>query len=393
MIDFSDNVKKLSSIFKKNGYEFYAVGGAVRDMILGKTPDDIDFCTNATPEEMLCLFPSSIKTGIKHGTLTIPFKHEFYEVTTYRIDGKYSDGRHPDSIEYSPNLKEDLSRRDFTINALAADVETKEITDLFNGIKDIKDKRIRTVGEANLRFSEDALRMLRAIRFEAKLGFSIEKNTMDAIKSNAPLIRRVSKERIFAEFVKTITSEHRNDAVKSLSTSGLWEEVLPSVPNRIVTMNKGCFTQSSSLASFFILTNTPHNGISDTLSNLKTSNALKYDVLHLAESYTLFINNTPKNDYQKRRFISFVQKEYINDFFDVLQTIGEYEPLLKKEYFEMLKYPLSIKELNINGNDLIGLGYNGIEIKNTLNSVLDEVLKNPEINTKEKLLLFAGKHR
>ena len=391
MIDFSDKVKKLSLIFKNNGYEFYAVGGAVRDIILGKTPDDIDFCTNATPEEMLKMFPHSIKTGIKHGTLTIPFMGDFYEVTTYRIDGKYSDGRHPDNIKYSSNLKEDLSRRDFTINALAKDVESNEIIDLFDGIKDIELKRIKTVGKAELRFSEDALRMLRAIRFEAKLGFSIEQDTMNAIKTNASLIRRVSKERIFTEFAKTVTSKYRNNAFKSLSSSGLWEEIFSCVQNKIITMHGSCFDISCSLASFFILTNTAHDEINTTMLDLKTSNALRRDVMHLSDSYNLFLNKIPKSDYEKRCFASIVQKQYLNAFFDVLLTTGSPYYSLKQEYGKLTEYPLSIKELAINGNDLSVIGYSGEKIKEMLNQALDNVLKNPDNNTKEKLIYFAKK--
>lgn len=392
MITFNNDVKKLASIFNEHGYEFYAVGGAVRDMVRGKTPDDIDFCTNATPQEMLALFPSSIKTGIKHGTLTIPFRKEFYEVTTYRIDGKYSDGRHPDNIAYSSNLREDLSRRDFTINALALSPDNNEIIDLFGGINDLKNKIIRTVGNADARFSEDALRMLRAIRFEAKLGFTLEENTRNAIKTNAYLIKNVSKERIFTELIKTLTSRNRNNALKTLSETGLWDEILPFVKNKRIMMNGSVFSESVVLASFFILTDTPNKECRETLLDLKTSNALLHDVLHLEESYRMFIKNTPTNDYEKRAFSSFVQKEYISSFFDTLITIGSPYAEFRDEYNEMLNYPLSIKELAINGNDVLNLGYNGHDVKNALNLALDEVLKDPTKNTKDKLMALLTKH-
>lgn len=391
MITFSNDVKKLASIFKNNGYEFYAVGGAVRDMVRGKTPDDIDFCTNATPQEMLSMFPSSIKTGIKHGTLTIPFRKEFYEVTTYRIDGKYSDGRHPDNIAYSSSLAEDLSRRDFTINALALSPDNDEIIDLFGGINDLNNKVIRTVGNADARFSEDALRMLRAIRFEAKLGFTLEENTKNAIKTNAYLIKNVSKERIFTEFIKTLTSNGRNNALKTLSETGLWDEILPFVKNKRIVMNGSVFSESVALASFFILTDTPNKDCRETLLDLKTSNALLHDVLHLEKSYRVFMKNPPTTDYEKRAFSSFVQKEYISNFFDTLVTIGSHYAELRGEYNEMINYPLSIKELAINGNDILNLGYNGHDVKNALSLALDEVLKDPTKNTKEKLITLLTK--
>lgn len=391
MITFSNDVKKLASIFKEHGYEFYAVGGAVRDMVRGKTPDDIDFCTNATPQEMLSLFPNSIKTGIKHGTLTIPFRKEFYEVTTYRIDGKYSDGRHPDNIAYSSNLREDLSRRDFTINALALSPDNNEIIDLFGGINDLNNKVIRTVGNADARFSEDALRMLRAIRFEAKLGFTLEENTRNAIKTNAYLIKNVSRERIFTELIKTLTSGGRNNALKTLSETGLWDEILPFVKNSRIVMNGSVFSESVALTSFFILTDTPNKDCRETLLDLKTSNALLHDVLHLEESYRVFMKSIPTTDYEKRVFLSFVQKEYISSFFDTLLTIGSPYAELRDEYNEMINYPLSIKELAINGNDMINLGYNGHDVKNALNLALDEVLKDPKKNTKEKLISLLTK--
>ena len=166
--------------------------------------DDIDFATSATPEEMLNIFKNAIKTGIKHGTLTIPFRKKYYEVTTFREEEGYSDSRHPDILRYTSDIKSDLSRRDFTINAMAADIETGEIIDPFSGIEDLKKKLVRAVGIAINRFTEDALRMMRAIRFAVKLNFKIENKTYDAIKKLSKNIALISKERIRDEILKII---------------------------------------------------------------------------------------------------------------------------------------------------------------------------------------------
>ena len=201
------DVIKIIERLESCGHEAYAVGGCVRDSILGKEPADWDITTSASPEEVKALFTHTIDTGIAHGTVTIMCGKCGYEVTTYRIDGEYKDGRHPESVAFTNLLSEDLRRRDFTINAMAYN-QTEGLVDLFGGMQDLQDGVIRCVGEATERFSEDALRMLRAVRFAAQLGFSIDKATYDAICALAPTIARVSMERIMVELVKLLTSAH-----------------------------------------------------------------------------------------------------------------------------------------------------------------------------------------
>lgn len=207
------------------GHEAYAVGGCVRDSILGKEPADWDITTSASPEEVKALFAHTIDTGIAHGTVTIMCGKCGYEVTTYRIDGEYKDGRHPESVAFTNLLSEDLRRRDFTINAMAYN-QTEGLVDLFGGMQDLQDGVIRCVGEATERFSEDALRMLRAVRFAAQLGFSIEKATYDAICALAPTIARVSMERIMVELVKLLTSDHPEE-MRTVYACGLSAVFLP----------------------------------------------------------------------------------------------------------------------------------------------------------------------
>lgn len=196
-------IRKLNA----HGYEAYVVGGCVRDMLLGREPGDWDITTSALPEQVKQVFRRTVDTGIQHGTVTVMMDKEGYEVTTYRIDGEYSDGRHPNNVEFTSSLEEDLKRRDFTINAMAYNSRTGFV-DEFGGVEDLKRGIIRCVGDPMDRFHEDALRILRAIRFSAQLGFTIEKRTFEAIGMIAPNIARVSKERIQAELTKLLLSGH-----------------------------------------------------------------------------------------------------------------------------------------------------------------------------------------
>lgn len=196
----------ILKIFNRNGYEAYFVGGCVRDYLLGEEFSDIDITTNALPEEVKNVFRKSIDTGIQHGTVTILFNGDSYEVTTFRTEEDYTNHRSPEKVEFVSNLREDLDRRDFTINAMALDYNGK-LFDYHDGDKDLSSKIIRTVNNPNERFYEDALRMLRAFRFSSKLGFEIEANTLNAIKKNAELIKFVSIERIVNEFRKLLAGK------------------------------------------------------------------------------------------------------------------------------------------------------------------------------------------
>ena len=209
--ELPEDVCSIIKTLEDAGFEAYAVGGCVRDMLLGKIPDDWDITTSARPLEVKALFKRTVDTGLQHGTVTVLMKNKGklsgYEVTTYRIDGDYSDGRHPDKVEFSSELSEDLKRRDFTINAMAYHPE-RGLTDLFDGKADLEKKLIRCVGDAKERFSEDALRMMRAVRFAAVLGGTIEAKTYEAIKALAGNLKNVSGERIRVETEKLLVSSH-----------------------------------------------------------------------------------------------------------------------------------------------------------------------------------------
>lgn len=224
-IRLPDPVKNIIHTLSAAGYEAFAVGGCVRDTLLGRIPDDWDITTSAPPMEIKRLFPRTVDTGLKHGTVTVMEKNTGYEVTTYRIDGEYLDARHPKDVTFTSDLREDLKRRDFTINAMAYN-QTQGLVDEFEGIFDLKMGRIRCVGDPKERFSEDALRMLRAVRFSAQLGFFIEEETAQAIRELAPTIEKVSAERIQTELVKLLVSPHP-ETLKKAWEYGLTKVFLP----------------------------------------------------------------------------------------------------------------------------------------------------------------------
>ena len=221
------DAKSIIDKLSEAGYEAYIVGGCVRDCLLGLTPDDWDITTNALPEQVKEHFRRTIDTGIEHGTVTVMIGNEGYEVTTYRSDGAYSDGRHPDKVTFVPSLEEDLKRRDFTINAMAYN-DSEGLVDLFGGRDDIARRTVRCVGNADERFSEDALRMMRAVRFAAKLGYAIDEEALSSIKKLAPTLSKVSAERITTELTKLLTSDHP-EMLEVLYETGLTKVFFPEL--------------------------------------------------------------------------------------------------------------------------------------------------------------------
>src|SRR3989339_2075514 len=226
MIKLPKEVVELMKKFQKNQFQIYVVGGAVRDALLNKQVDNWDFTTNAIPDEIRKLFPDSFYNNI-YGTVSIPQDKIIFEITPFRKESNYSDSRHPVKIEWAKTVEEDLSRRDFTINAIAYD--GKNIVDPYFGQKDLKNKLIKAVGEANKRFDEDALRLLRAIRFTSQLGFLIEDKTRESIQKNASLITKISWERIREEFLKILSSDHPGEGIFFLKNTSLLSYILPEV--------------------------------------------------------------------------------------------------------------------------------------------------------------------
>lgn len=225
IIPLPEKVNTIISALNKAGFEAYAVGGCVRDSILKREPKDWDITTSAKPEDIKQIFSRTVDTGILHGTVTVLLEKEGFEVTTYRIDGEYKDSRHPEHVTFTSNLIEDLKRRDFTINAMAYN-DTEGLIDVFGGMQDLKQKVIRCVGEPKERFLEDALRMMRAIRFAAQLGFVIDSKTKDAIVTLAFTMHKISAERIQVELVKLLISDHPKE-MRTLYETKITSVILP----------------------------------------------------------------------------------------------------------------------------------------------------------------------
>lgn len=435
--DIPGKLAELAHIFKKNGYSLYLVGGAVRDYVLGNKNHDYDFTTDAEPLEVKAMFKRTIDTGIKHGTVTVLYKGESYEITTFRTEGDYTDNRHPDSVKFVKNLEEDLKRRDFTINALAADLFSGEIIDMNCGLQDLKDKKIRAIGNPTERFSEDALRMLRACRFSSKLDFEIDKNTLEAIAKLQKNVLDVSSERIKEEFFKLVDGSNPIRALEYMRMTGLMETLFPELYTTIGVEQRGFHNEDVythlllalkhankmhypldvKMAALFHDIGKPetraegkdrftfysHEVASEKITRsimtrLKASNKEKEDISHLVREH-MFSYTPDWTDAAIRRFINRVGIDYLDRLFmlrnsDLAATTGDCPD--STERLEELKQrinkeldqnnAMSIKDLHINGNDLIKLGIpKGKEIGKTLSYLLERVIEQPELNTNEKL--------
>ena len=375
----SNNSLKVIDIINKNNGEAYLVGGCVRDMVLKEKPHDEDLTTSLTPDQVTNIFEKEgykvIPTGLQHGTVTVMIDGEGYEITTFRKDSTYSDGRHPDSVEFSTDVNDDCSRRDFTFNAMYYD--GKEIIDTYNGQKDIEDKVIRTVGNPDERFNEDALRMLRAIRFSSKLNFTIAPEVTKSIKKNKSLINKISKERISSELTKTLQGPNRIYAIKELQKTGLLKEVLPEVDNKDLKnkldLMKRC--PSDHQIQFAIL----FSGVdtNNLCRRLKLSNEDRETIVNLSK-------NIKKPSCSAEEFI-YSNQDLSDEEFNKLQVIWN-DNILKNT----LKRPHRIKDLSVNGDDLIALGYKGKEVGKQLNKLL-KISIFEHTNSRNKLLKTLNK--
>lgn len=384
--------KLILETLYKNGYDAYIVGGCVRDNLLNKNPDDYDITTNAKPAEIKKLFKRTIDTGIKHGTVTVLFYEKnvpyTYEVTTYRKDGKYDDGRHPNEVEFVDDLREDLLRRDFTINALAYN-DKRGLVDEFGGVDDLNDKIIRAVGNPVERFTEDALRLLRAIRFSAKLGFKIEKETEDAIIKLSDKLVNVSKERVEVELTKTITSNNPS-YVKKIYDLGLAKYICVGLED--IKLGKFEPNLSIFLAYSCMLYNTNVDKAITILRELKLDNSNINKIKLLLEAKIFYdkiysCSNYTGNEYRIiiKELINFLGYDLVYDFIRLI-SINENDKILvdnlkqNVDTFKKEKCPIFIKDLAINGNEVIDIGFTGVEVGMTLSWLLKIVHKNREYN-------------
>lgn len=439
-IQIPKEVERILDIIYSNGYDGYIVGGCVRDSIMGRIPNDWDICTSAEPEVMLHIFAhfKVIPTGLKHGTVTVVINKQHFEVTTYRIDKEYVDGRRPSEVEFTNSLKEDLKRRDFTINAMA--YNNKEgLIDYYNGISDIHNKTIRCVGNAFDRFNEDYLRMLRAVRFSAQLEYELDIETLKAIKRLSKNIIGISKERIRDEVNKILLSQNPSMGIELLETTGLLEHIIPELQKCVKFEQKNPHHDKDVFYhTMCVLDNTESDLIlrlaallhdiakpecfsidDDNIGHFyrhhmkgmelaeKILKRLKYDnktieaVKQLVKEHMLKHEMvTPK---AMKRLINRVGKENIDRLFKLQiadikgsKALHDFSNLDKAKIISEKilneKQPLTVKDLDINGNDLKTLGVKqGKEIGVVLNKLLDMVLDNPDLNRKDILVTEVKK--
>lgn len=439
-IQLPEKVHTIIDTLTEAGYEAYAVGGCVRDSYMGRVPNDWDITTSATPEETKKLFTRTIDTGIQHGTVTVMQDREGFEVTTYRIDGEYEDGRHPKEVTFTASLSEDLRRRDFTINAMAYN-EQEGLIDLFGGIRDIGQGVIRCVGDAKERFTEDALRMLRAVRFSAQLGYRIDEDTKAAISLLAENLKKISAERIQVELVKLVTSAHP-DYLRTAYETGITRQILPEFDICMETPQNNphhCYgvgehilhtmlgtppDKNMRLAALFhdiakpqtvtvdeegVTHNRQHPVVGEEMTK-KILRRLKFDNDTVDKVSRLVLYHDQKiaptesgvrravnrmgedifplvlllhqadicaqSDYKKEEKLQ--RNAYIKELYDGICARGEC---------------LNLKNLAVTGKDLIAVGIApGKEIGLILQNMLELVLENPEANTKENLLANCLPH-
>lgn len=388
-IQLPEAVEEIITRLNDHGYEASAVGGCVRDSLLGRKPEDWDITTSARPEQVKAIFRRTIDTGIAHGTVTIMVDKVGYEVTTYRIDGEYEDGRHPKEVRFTSNLIEDLKRRDFTINAMAYSSQNG-IVDAFGGVEDLKSGLIRCVGNPIDRFTEDALRILRAVRFSAQLGFEIEPDTYEAIRVIAPNLMNVSKERILAELSKLLNSAHPN-RIRMVYETGMAPFISPDfadVSFPLPVIDQG-LPDKKHLRWAAFLQNETEEKAGRILKQLKSDN----DTINRVKVLLRFIK-TPLTPQKAglRKIMSQMTPELYDDLL-VLRNVdpsGEIARLSRE--IRCAGDCLSLKQLAVSGRDLMDAGIQpGKKVGETLNALLGMVLEHPEYNQKETLIEAALK--
>lgn len=394
IIDLPKNVENIIGSLEEHGFEGFAVGGCVRDSLLKKTPKDWDITTDALPVDMKKIFKKTFDTGIAHGTVTVLMDGVGYELTTYRIDGNYSDGRHPDSVSFSKSLSEDLCRRDFTINAMAYS-NKKGIVDLFDGRKDLQNGVIRAVGDAKKRFDEDALRMLRAVRFAAQLGFKIDDDTFAAIKEKAKLLSKVSKERIFVELNKSLNGDFAQN-IKMVYTSGLYRYIgkeFAKLDKSIYDFYPRKFPNKKHMYWAVFLENIENvEAVKKILFELKSDNATRNNTYLLVKELK---NPLPSSDEDIRWSLHRIGADLFCDYIEILKSDKKNVDILDKIDTIENRYSLILKEnhayeismLDITGKDLMDIGISkGPKIGEVLEFLLKKVIENPLNNEKSSLL-------
>ena len=431
-IQVPEKVNSIIETLLAHGFEAYAVGGCVRDGLLGREADDWDITTSASPYEVKALFRRTIDTGIQHGTVTVMLDKEGFEVTTYRIDGEYEDGRHPKEVLFTKNLEEDLKRRDFTINAMAYNEQTGMV-DIFGGVKDLEDKIIRCVGVAGDRFDEDALRIMRAFRFSAQLGFSIEENTRIAAAKRAENLKKISAERIRVELTKLLLSAHP-DRLLWMQQNGITDIVLPEYDVMLATFlqegeyafNLGVYTlqvigqagtqgdwskkELQMLKFAALLHSLAGDAAKAVMRRLKFDNETTDMVIRLVSAYDEYIDlsgSREENLAAMRHMMHRLGPDMMELLWELQRAqIVSGNPESVEQRLAVLTETralhqevvtrgdcVSLKQLAVNGKDIIEQGATpGKQLGEILEQLLQKVLDAPELNEKEILLSLAKQH-
>ena len=433
-IQLPEKVGRIIGTLQEHGYEAYAVGGCIRDSILGREPEDWDITTSAMPVETKALFDKTFDTGIQHGTITVLLEKEGFEVTTYRIDGKYEDSRHPKEVTFTRNIREDLLRRDFTINAMAYN-ETDGLVDIFGGLEDLEAGMIRCVGTAKERFKEDALRILRGVRFAAQLGFDIEEDTRQGMKELAWTLQNISAERIQVELVKMITSK-RPEMLREAYELGMTRIVLPEfdqlmttgqeTPHHMYSVGEHTLHAMKNIRADKILRlamllhdmgkpalkTVDEAGVAhfkkhaleseriaeNVLRRLKFDNDTIRKVTRLVRCHDLRMPATAKS---VRSAMNQIGEELFPYYMEVRRADVQAQSMYQREekienldQIEELYHQIvedgdcvSLKDLAVTGRDLIASGMKpGKKIGEKLEELLKLVIEDPKLNTKEELL-------
>lgn len=433
------NAEKLIAYLTDSGFKAYAVGGCVRDSLMKRSVNDIDLCTSAKPDEVEAILQKQkirvVETGIKHGTVTAVIDGESYEITTFRTDGEYLDNRRPENVSFVSDIKYDLARRDFTINAIAFNPKTGYV-DLYGGMQDIENKLIRAVGDPDKRFNEDALRIMRALRFSAVLGFDIEENTEKALFENKELLLNIAGERIYVELVKLLLGNNCEDVL--LKYRDIIAVVIPEL--------KSCFDypQNSKWHIYDVYTHivksvavspkkdymrlallfhdigkpecktTDENGQDHfkghpqisaqkayaILKRLKVSNRILKNTVALIENHDYYITERPA---VIKKWLRKLGEGLTLDYIDLkIADLATHNLVYAKPEIDNLyqiraltegiikrKEPYKISDLKINGNALFEIGFKGSEIQNELEVLINRVSGNPDCNKEDKLIKAA----
>lgn len=441
-INIPNEIESILNTLKNNNYEGYLVGGCIRDIIMKKEPKDWDITTNAKPEEIQSLFPDSFYEN-DYGTVGVKTDIGVVEITPYRKEGSYSDGRRPDNVEYTNDITSDLSRRDFTINAIAYNPINSVLVDPFNGMDDIQEKLIKCVGDANIRFSEDGLRILRMIRFSAQLDFSIQTDTLVSAMNKRHILEKIAKERIKDEFCKILMSENSIKAFIYMSKIDILQYITIHLKESVNVKQNGChaydvfehlirtlqcavdknYPLEIRIAALFHDIGKPSTRVfskekndytfynhevvgtkmtKSILNDLKFSHETINKVTKLIRWHMFFSDTDQITKSAVRRMISNVGRENIWDLIKlrICDRVGTGRP--KEDPYRLRKYmslieevladPTDVSMLKINGDDLITMLHvkSGPMIGQILNILLDKCLDNPELNTKEGLINISN---